>query len=179
MIQAVGGSMASGDGHDLERTNMGLKIYMGGMGLQQAFIVFFVCLLIIFHRRMSAGLSEPRIERWQPLVYLSYTAVSLITLRIIFRMAEFGGGIDTPLAKMESLMYVFDALPMWICIVMFSIYHPARTFKGDAGEFPKLSRKEKKEMKRLEKERKKAAKQMKKFKGHKGMYDIEMGNTTA
>lgn len=164
--------MASGDGKDVQRTNTGLRIYMGGMGLQQVFLLFFLFLLVSFHRQMRSGHVVPRSERWQPLTYLSYTAVGLITLRIVFRMAEFANGVESEVAKKEALLYVFDALPMLVCIVMFSIYHPSRTFKGLDGEFPKLSRNEKKEIKRQKKEEKKARK-MGKFTD-----DLEMGART-
>lgn len=82
LVQAVGGLMASpGAGADTIR--IGINVYMGGMGLQEAFILVFIGLMIKFHRRGIAldvcGMA-PRQYNWRPLLYALYGALVAITV---------------------------------------------------------------------------------------------------
>ena len=50
LVQAVGGIMAS-PGAEPNIIQIGLHVYLAGMGIQMFFIAVFVCLMIVFHRR--------------------------------------------------------------------------------------------------------------------------------
>jgi len=54
---------------------------MGGIGLQQLFILAFVVLIILFQRRKHFELEPVRSTSWHPLVYTLYVALCLITVR--------------------------------------------------------------------------------------------------
>ena len=141
-IQGTGGGFQSNS--DPDTVEVGIRIYMAGMGLQQAFLIIFAALLILFHRR-ALSIENSRPTEWRWLLYLVYAAVALITVRIIFRLAEFAAGRDGPIAHTESYFYVFDALPMLTAIAMFNVYHPGRALVGPESEFPKKTKAEKKE----------------------------------
>ena len=88
--------------------------------------------------------------------------VSLLTfqIRIIFRIAEFAGGItpDNPLPYHEAYSYALDCFPMMAALLILAVTHPGRYLLGPESEFPQLSRKEKK----ARKQEKKAARRQEK-----------------
>lgn len=83
-----------------------------------------------------------------------------VQVRIIFRIAEFAGGItpDNPVPFHEEYSYALDCFPMMVALLILAVLHPGRYLIGPESEFPRLSRKEKKALK----EEKKAQKQEKK-----------------
>lgn len=82
-VQLVGGSMG-GPTSSAEDQLKAIHIYMGGIGLQEFFIVVFVGLGVKFHVEMS------RLERyshgrtitgWRTLLYTLFASLGLITVR--------------------------------------------------------------------------------------------------
>jgi hypothetical protein len=76
-------------------------------------------------------------------------------VRIIFRMAEFAGGISpnkNPIPFHEAYTYALDCFPIMSALLILAIWHPGRYLVGPESEFYKLSRREKKERKREKKE---------------------------
>ncbi|GAB1318302.1 RTA1 like protein-domain-containing protein [Madurella fahalii] len=175
IIQGVGGIMAGPDG-DANIIRIGLNIYLAGMGVQQFFIIIFLGLMVAFQRhctRTSAEYSaDDRKRSWKPLLFALYAVLVCITVRIIFRLAEFAGGVtpDNPIPFHEEYIYALDCFPMMVALLILAIYHPGRYLVGPDSEFPRLSRKEKKAAKREKKaakrEKKEAKKQAKEQKGH-------------
>ncbi|KKY27425.1 putative rta1 domain protein [Diplodia seriata] len=162
IVQAVGGLMASpGASADIIKT--GIDVYMGGMGLQEAFILFFLGLMVMFHRQSlaleAAGMAH-RQYSWRPLLYALYGTLTAITVRIIYRICEFAGGVkpSNPIPFHEEYSYALDAFPMMVALLLLAIFHPGRSLVGPESEFPKMSREEKKAAKKERKAAKKAAK---------------------
>ncbi|KAI9745827.1 MAG: hypothetical protein M1818_000508 [Claussenomyces sp. TS43310] len=172
-IQATGGIMDSDFSPEADK--IGLHIYTAGIALQELFVLGFVGLLISFHRKMASGFGN--VERgmgWRTLAWAMYATLALITVRIIYRLAEFAnGGTSGPtiLSTSEAFFYVFEALPMFSAILVCSIWHPGRFLVGPESYFPvKVSRKERKTAKRAQREEAKLAKKAKKArKAHKGV----------
>lgn len=99
MVQAAGGSMLSGD--DDHVAQLGLKIYMIGMGLQEGAILGFVGLMVAFQLKMRAleaggggdveaavtAEGERLVEqpassrRWKGVLYGMYVVLAAITVR--------------------------------------------------------------------------------------------------
>ncbi len=182
IVQATGGIMASPTaGADIIRT--GLNIYLGGTALQQFFIVVFLGLMIAFQRRCAQHERFDGKRGWRPLLFALYGALGCITVsclgpvfgsfshslqvRVIFRIAEFAGGItpSNPVPFHEEYSYALDCFPMMVALFILAIIHPGRYLVGPESEFPHLSRKEKKARKqekkaalREEKEARKRAK---------------------
>ncbi|GLA86055.1 hypothetical protein AtubIFM56815_010305 [Aspergillus tubingensis] len=159
---------------------LGVHIYMGGIGLQELFVLIFTGLIIHLHRKlihleqagiltpggmagmnMSTSRNKPMPWRW--LFYVMYTALGMITIRIIFRLCQYAQGTDpsNPVLTHEAYEYVFDAVPMFIALVLLNVVHPGRVLQGPESEFPRVSRAEKKRLKREKKQAKRERKETK------------------
>jgi hypothetical protein len=83
-VQAVGASMASpGSGSTV--VSVGSKIYMVGIGIQEALIFFCFVLLTVFHgkvSRLEKTMMSVRERRWKPLLWALYASLLAITVRI-------------------------------------------------------------------------------------------------
>lgn len=77
-------------------------------------------------------------------------------IRIIFRVIEFGPGINSsnPMLTNEAFPLALDALPMVLALVTLNIVHPGLVLRGPDGEFPSLTRAQKKAIKKEKKDEK-------------------------
>lgn len=142
VIQLVGGGMA-GPGASAESQKKGLSIYMGGIGMQEGFIVLFLGLVIKFHRdQLQANrvgrLTADKVGGWKWLVWALYGCLLAITIRIIYRLAEFSAGLGTsnPLPSNEPVLYVLESTPMWLAILVWNIVHPGQFLRGEDAKMP-------------------------------------------
>jgi hypothetical protein len=159
---------------------LGIHIYMGGVGLQEFFILVFIFIAVRFQRKLSTLTSEHetfgnyngRNQKGEAfrLLYVLYAVLTLITVRIVFRLIEYSNGVNSsskshqqpdcgwrnpPLnapqivPNHEAFMYCFDTLPMLIAIILFNIIHPGTVMPGRESDFPshKIRRAAKKEAK--------------------------------
>jgi len=134
-IQAGGGSLLDGD--DANLANIGKNVYMGGIGLQQAFLTLFFCIMIKFNIEVRRiGIHRP--TSWQTQLYALYAVLLLITTRIIFRLVEFTAGAEGPIPRNESFVYALEAFPMLLAITVFAVFHPGRSLVGPESEFSKM-----------------------------------------
>lgn len=170
LVQVAGASMSTNDdmGHDF--VMLGLHLYMGGIGMQEFFILCFLGLAITLQRRVSrtgymAGDGDdehdekipPRRGLFHPskLFYGIYFALAMITVRIIFRLAQYARGYDAnnPVLRNEAFEYVLDAAPMFLALLALNVFHPGHILQGPRSDFPRLTRGEKKILKQQKKER--------------------------
>ncbi|OCK80373.1 RTA1-domain-containing protein [Lepidopterella palustris CBS 459.81] len=163
LIQGMGGLMLS-PGASAHSQSIGKNVYMTGVGVQELFICLFTALIIRFHYEMlqlEKSTSILRNPKWKWLAYTLYMTLALITTRIIYRLAEFSGGIGTsnPLPYHEVYALALDAIPMLVAIIILSVMHPGMVLVGPESEFP--SRKEKEAMKKAKKEAKTASEERK------------------
>ncbi|KAM4065470.1 RTA1 like protein [Hirsutella rhossiliensis] len=141
VIQLIGGGMA-GPGSSPESQKKGIDIYMGGIGMQEGFIVLFVGLIVKFHvdqiRAERNGMVPRDKSAWRPLIYALYGCLLSISVRIIFRLIEFSGGAgyDNPLPNTESYFYALDGAPMWLAIFVWNAIHPGRYMQGPDAKMP-------------------------------------------
>ena len=141
LIQLVGGGMATPDA-DPQTIRRGLDIYMGGLGVQEFFIVVFSVLMIKFHRDMlqaeRAGTLSGLRTQWRPMLFVLYGSLTAITVRVIFRLAEFSAGVgdSNPLPHKEGYFYGLDFAPMIIAAVLWNIVHPGRFLQGPDTKLP-------------------------------------------
>ncbi|OHW97477.1 RTA1 domain-containing protein [Colletotrichum incanum] len=140
-VQLAGGSMAGPTAPPAEQMKA-IHIYMGGIGLQEFFILIFVGLALKFQfelQRMEKLVgTQPR--PWKPLLWALYFSLGMITVRIIYRLIEFssGHGIDNALITHEAYFYVLEALPMFLAIAVFNAMHPAVLIAGPGSDMPGL-----------------------------------------
>ncbi|KAF7361160.1 RTA1-domain-containing protein [Mycena sanguinolenta] len=146
LVQAVGGTMIGND-DDPKTALLGIHIYMGGIGLQQFFVLGFIGLVIRFHYKMKRldGSTE-----WKRPLYIMYISLVLITVRIVFRLIEFSSGVFSSITMHEAPFYCLDALPMFAALFLWNIFHPGQVLVGPESEFPKKEKKSKKGEKDLE-----------------------------
>lgn len=136
-VASVGGSV---------NPMIGIHIYMGGIGLQQLVIFFFLALAVRLHKKLL--LQSPSADRSRGLIllYVQYAVVGLITVRIIYRLIEYSSGVKSTIPRHEAYQYVFDSTLMLIAIALFNIFHPGRLMPGQESNLP--SRKVRKNMKK-------------------------------
>ncbi|EAU36409.1 conserved hypothetical protein [Aspergillus terreus NIH2624] len=169
IVQAAGAIISSPTDVSTRIVMIGVHIYMGGIGLQQLFIIVFTVLCIRLHRQLHVleqtrgfelGKADGSSRPWRWLFYAIYFGLVMITVRIIFRLCQFSRGTDpnNPVLTHEFYEYVFDAVPMLLALVALNLIHPGMVLRGPDSEFPRISRKEKKRLRREKKERKKQAK---------------------
>ena len=140
MAQAAGATLASGSNITPAAIERGLHIYMGGVGLQQFFILIFLYLTYRFQKEMQHDLPKMEQPHVLHLLYAVYAALALISIRIIFRLAEYSQGYTSGPSWHEAYQYVFDSTMMLFALVIFNIVHPGRVMPGKESDFP--SRKE-------------------------------------
>ncbi|KAJ7229305.1 RTA1 like protein-domain-containing protein [Mycena haematopus] len=144
LMQAGGGTMISSD--TPQTALLGIHIYMGGIGLQQFFVLGFTALVVRFHYKMKRldGSTSPE---WKRPLYIMYASLALITVRIVFRLIEFSSGVYSPITMHEAPFYSLEALPMFVALVLWNIFHPGTVLVGPESEFPKKQKKQKKSKK--------------------------------
>ncbi|KAK5796114.1 hypothetical protein VI817_005399 [Penicillium citrinum] len=135
MQSAGGGMMAI---KDTNMRNTGSNIVTGGLVIQLLFFGFFVITAGLFHFRINRQpTSKSHTERestrtqgwkqrnWITVLLALYIVSILILVRCIFRLVEYRDGFNGPIMTNEVYMYIFDALLMFIAMVVMNVYHPA------------------------------------------------------
>ncbi|KAL2808937.1 RTA1 like protein-domain-containing protein [Aspergillus granulosus] len=123
LMQASGAGILVTDSQD-----MGEKIIVGGLFVQIIFFGFFVVCSFIFQRRISGNptaLGNASSTPWMKHLWALYGSSVLILIRSIFRVVEYLQGWDGYLLRNEAFIYVFDALLMWLVLVIFVVVHPS------------------------------------------------------
>ncbi|KAF4496485.1 phospholipid-translocating ATPase [Fusarium agapanthi] len=162
LVQGAGGSMLSNN-DDMNVIRIGQKVYMAGVGLQLAVILIFIGITTFFYSKLRQ-LEGRSMGRMKWLILAMLTVLVLIVIRIVYRLIEFGPGVNehNQLLIHEEYPLGLDATPILIALVLLNIMHPGFVLRGPDSEFPKLSRKEKKAIKQQKKMEKKRAKEAKK-----------------
>ncbi|KAF4422167.1 hypothetical protein F53441_14311 [Fusarium austroafricanum] len=141
IVQLIGGSMA-GPGSPPDEQMKAVHIYMGGIGLQEFFIVIFVILCIMFQRKMSSTQQQNGVKAltsdWGMLLCTLYFSLAMISVRIIYRLIEFSGGMgqDNALVTHEVYFYILEAAPMFLALLAFNVVHPGRIMTGPKADMP-------------------------------------------
>ncbi|KAL2798571.1 RTA1 like protein-domain-containing protein [Aspergillus keveii] len=123
LMQASGAGILVTDSQE-----MGENIIVGGLFVQIAFFGFFVICTFIFQRRISGNataLGNASTTPWLKHLWALYGSSILILIRSIFRVVEYLQGWDGYLLRNEAFIYVFDALLMWLVLVIFVVIHPS------------------------------------------------------
>lgn len=106
----------------------GQYVIVGGLSIQVIFFGFFIIVAGLFHHRMvrmpttrSVSVHLP----WQRHLWVLYVASLLIMVRSLFRIAEYIQGSNGFLLDNEIYLYLLDALPMFLTMILFLIWHPS------------------------------------------------------
>ncbi|EFY92631.1 hypothetical protein J3459_020090 [Metarhizium acridum] len=180
LVQGGGGSMLYGDSSAGVK-NIGIKMYTAGIGLQLGHVVIFTGMTLFFYWKMRR-VTGRHVRRmgwliWTMLLVLAMIVagsfvvlvpgneradgIELSQMRIIFRLVEFGPGLNhySPMLGNETYPFMLDAFPMLVAFVALSVMHPGYVLRGPDGDFPRLTRAEKKAIRQQKKEEEKRTKE--------------------
>lgn len=119
-----GGYQAAGS---LEALEDGAKVIIVGLFVQLICFGFFIVLAVAFHRSINAaptGRSNSSIP-WRKHMRALYLGSFLIMVRSVFRAVEYLQGFNGFLLRHEAYLYIFDAVLMFLVMVLFNWIHPA------------------------------------------------------
>ncbi|KAG7009355.1 hypothetical protein G7Y79_00003g012230 [Physcia stellaris] len=136
LVQLAGASSASGDDVPDHQIMLGLHIYMVGVGIQQIFILFFCYLAFRFHQNLNRQPQSARLVQARTLLYVLYFVLLLITVRIVFRLAEYSKGLKSTIPNHEAYQYGLDSAMMLVAFWAFNAVHPGRIMAGPEADFP-------------------------------------------
>ncbi|KAJ6120884.1 hypothetical protein N7523_005164 [Penicillium sp. IBT 18751x] len=136
MLQSAGGGLMAGSSSSMRTT--GSNVVIGGLVVQLLFFGFFVVVAAVFHLRITKypttkSTNERQMTRgqgwqqrsWVTVLMALYVVSALILIRSIFRLIEYKYGFDGYLMTHEVFGYIFDALLMFVAMVVMNVYHPA------------------------------------------------------
>ncbi|RAK98147.1 RTA1 domain-containing protein [Aspergillus ibericus CBS 121593] len=127
-IQSGGGGMMA-SAKSASSVSLGNKIIVIGLIVQLVFFGFFIIVSMVFHLRMrssptptSLAISPP----WYTYMRVLYAASVFVMVRSVYRVVEYVQGTDGVLQQHEVYLYVFDAVLMLLCCLLFNVMHPSR-----------------------------------------------------
>ncbi|KAJ5999368.1 hypothetical protein N7451_007178 [Penicillium sp. IBT 35674x] len=126
LVQLAGAGLMASSHASMSKT--GADIVLAGLWLQIVIFGFFVVLALIFERRLRAvptRQSKDGLLPWKRFMCILYIACTFIMIRNIVRVAEFIEGFQGYIILHEVFLYVFDAVPMMLVMVIFSIWYPS------------------------------------------------------
>ncbi|KAF7157806.1 hypothetical protein CNMCM6106_003935 [Aspergillus hiratsukae] len=137
LTQGSGSGIASSGNWEGSTKDAGIGVLIGGLVLQVVTFTMYLVIMIWFHwRAMAAG---HELERGVRMVMKGvYISGFFIMLRSIYRVFEFAFGIDSYTFTHEWPLYVLEAVPMLVALMVSGWFHPARwlTMSRMDGEQP-------------------------------------------
>ncbi|GAB1743126.1 hypothetical protein NU219Hw_g8982t1 [Hortaea werneckii] len=107
----------------------------GGLIFQLLAFFFFIFMAV----RVEKGLKREVVgtlmtcglgKKWKKYFWALYAVSALIILRNAIRVIEFLQGTDGTIASNEAYLYVFDAVPMFLVVLVLALLHPGRLLKA-------------------------------------------------
>ncbi|KAJ3550080.1 hypothetical protein NM208_g173 [Fusarium decemcellulare] len=124
LVQAYGVSQLTSD--DPDTIDKGRIVMVVGLWIQIAFFTFFIITALLFWTRMSrVSPKSSKATPWKKHLLVLLTASLLILMRCLYRVIEYMQGPDGEIISTESYVYIFDAAPMFIMMLVFHYYHPS------------------------------------------------------
>ncbi|OOF90142.1 hypothetical protein ASPCADRAFT_20587, partial [Aspergillus carbonarius ITEM 5010] len=126
LLQAGGAGLMGS--HSQSGVTNGSHIIVGGLVIQVLFFGFFIISTAIFHHRMDQSPTPYSLSSgidWRRLIWVLYSASVLILVRSIYRLIEYVQGFSGYLISHEAYLYVFDALLMFVVMLLFHVVHPS------------------------------------------------------
>jgi hypothetical protein len=107
----------------------GEKIVIAGLALQVATFVVFLVASVDFQMRMrrkTPTTSKSSSGDWRKMLWILYAVSTLILFRCAFRLIEYSMGNAGYLTAHEWPLYCFDAVPMFLVLVLLLVLQPTR-----------------------------------------------------
>jgi len=113
---------------DASTMGTGRNVIIAGLFVQIVFFCFFLCSALVFQSRIlkyPTSQSEAPYIPWRKHMYALHASSLLILIRSVFRVIEYIEGQDGFLMHNEVFLYMFDALLMFLVMVVFIVIHPS------------------------------------------------------
>lgn len=118
----------------------GEKIVIAGLALQVATFVIFLIASVDFHIRMnSKARTSGGAGEWKRMLWILYSISALILFRCTFRLIEYAMGNAAYLIAHEWTLYSFDAVPMFLVLVLLLVLQPSKYVATKKSEVSDLS----------------------------------------
>ncbi|QKX53001.1 uncharacterized protein TRUGW13939_00072 [Talaromyces rugulosus] len=125
LTQASGSGIASSNDWQGTSKDAGIGVLIAGLVLQLVTFSIFLILVIWYHIRIiPLSSTDTRSSEARLLLNGMYIAGFFITVRLIYRVVEFSIGIGGYTWTHEWPLYVFEAVPMFVAMVVMGRYHP-------------------------------------------------------
>ncbi|KAI4683766.1 uncharacterized protein J4E84_006604 [Alternaria hordeiaustralica] len=111
----------------------GEKIVIAGLALQVATFIVFLAASFDFQTRMNKKAEHPS-ANWKKMLHILYSVSALILFRCTFRLIEYAMGNAAYLIAHEWTLYCFDAVPMFLVLVLLLVLQPSRYVEGNLGK---------------------------------------------
>ncbi|OJJ01776.1 hypothetical protein ASPVEDRAFT_52651 [Aspergillus versicolor CBS 583.65] len=125
LLQGAGGGIQSSGNPDSMKT--GERIIVVGLLVQVFFFAFFIITASHFYWKLKRypipRSCSPDIPWFKHLKVL-YVTSFLVMVRSIFRLVEYIQGNNGYLLRHEAYLYIFDALLIFVTMVIFNVIHP-------------------------------------------------------
>jgi hypothetical protein len=139
VTQAYGGA---------DKQDTAVNLVVGGLTFQLIAFLFFMLLAWIVHRRLAeegTDISSCPNIKWKKHFWVLYAASILVLVRNLVRIIEYKQGPEGNIMGSEVYLYIFDAVPMFAVVLLYTIIYPGRITKqkrramkghGDGLEMP-------------------------------------------
>ncbi|KAI9902528.1 hypothetical protein N3K66_001880 [Trichothecium roseum] len=138
LTQVAGGSLQSMKKVD---PKIGERVVLGGLVLQILVFAGFAAVALVWHRRMRrepTAASASAAGRWESVMLMLYGVGSLVMVRCVFRVLEYGMGRDAYLLRNEWTMFVFDSALMVVAVGVFAWWYPGRLPEPKKGIYEQM-----------------------------------------
>ncbi|KAM6507178.1 hypothetical protein FALCPG4_018560 [Fusarium falciforme] len=124
ILQGGGGGYQSAG--SLEALNNGAKVIIAGLFVQLICFGVFIVIAVVFDRSIrQSPTGRCHVVPWKKHMKVLYIGSMMIMVRSVFRAVEYLQGFDGYLLKHEVYLYIFDAILMFLVMVLFNWIHPA------------------------------------------------------
>ncbi|EAW16826.1 RTA1 domain-containing protein [Aspergillus fischeri NRRL 181] len=125
LTQGSGSGIASSGNWEGSTKDAGIGVLIGGLVLQVVTFATYLVIMVWFHWR--ARVEGHQLPHGVRMVMRGvYIAGFFIMLRSIYRVFEFAFGIDSYTFTHEWPLYVLEAVPMLVALLVLGWFHPAR-----------------------------------------------------
>jgi heme/copper-type cytochrome/quinol oxidase subunit 2 len=95
LVQAVGAAMLAKTDATQSMRDLGKYVVLAGLIIQLFVFGFFIVVAVVFHlraRKAEGSKGASQTFNWQRYLFMLYAVSGLITVRNVFRVAEYAGG---------------------------------------------------------------------------------------
>ncbi|KAH6898190.1 RTA1 like protein-domain-containing protein [Thelonectria olida] len=115
--------------------NLGSNVIVGGLVLQIVIFAIYIVTAVRFHSRFKKDPAAQALDiPWEGSLTMIYLTSTLIILRNIYRVVEYGMGSDGYLLGHEWPTYVFDAALMMLTMMIFFWRYPSQLKTSTDGD---------------------------------------------